>query len=264
MAFRLAKPGDEPALIAFLQRQPLYNLFLLGNLARHGVAGPDLDFWMHERSDGEIAGVVNRWLTFWSIGHGEDPRAFDAAAAAAVIDGYPREQVQGMTGVPDEVEPLLAALRRHRPRHVQQERFAALEGAPAPAAHRGASRRAEPKDLDALAALYDDPAAGRMRRGRPAVERMIAGRTYLVEDEGAVVCACGVFAETHRAGMIGGVYTPERFRRRGYATSLVHFVSAELVAEGKRPCLFYANPEAGRIYLRLGFRDLGPWRLVDF
>jgi predicted GNAT family acetyltransferase len=31
-----------------------------------------------------------------------------------------------------------------------------------------------------------------------------------------------------------------------------------------RPCLFYHNPEAGRIYLRLGYRELSPWRMVRF
>lgn len=285
MTFRKAARGDEPRLLQFLERHPHFNLFLLGNLARFGIHDPDCEFWLDEGADGRVRGAINRRMSFWAIGHGGSAAAFDASAAAAVVDACPPGTIVGMTGVPDEVDPLLQSLRVHRPAHVVPETFAVLDGRPAPSdaatsrdaatprdstpSHvtppsRGRPRRAEAEDVDALTALYDDPAAGRMRRSRSAVDRMITAGAYLVEEGGLVVCAAALGGETETAAMIGAVYTPERFRRRGYASSLVRFVCEELVARGKRPCLFYANPDAGGIYRRLGFRDVGPWRLVDF
>lgn len=43
-------------------------------------------------------------------------------------------------------------------------------------------------------------------------------------------------------------------------TKLCH----ELLAEGKMLCLFYDNPEAGSIYKRLGFEDIGKWMMHVF
>lgn len=36
---------------------------------------------------------------------------------------------------------------------------------------------------------------------------------------------------------------------------------ADVLEEGKSLCLFYDNPEAGRIYKRLGFKDIGRWTM---
>ncbi len=62
--------------------------------------------------------------------------------------------------------------------------------------------------------------------------------------------------------MIGGVFTPAPWRRRGYASAALTHLCARLLAQGKQPCLFYDNPAAGVIYRRLGFEDIGPWHLV--
>ena len=35
----------------------------------------------------------------------------------------------------------------------------------------------------------------------------------------------------------------------------------DVMDEGKLLCLFYDNPEAGRIYKRLGFTDIGMWTM---
>lgn len=66
-------------------------------------------------------------------------------------------------------------------------------------------------------------------------------------------------AENSLSAMITGVVTIPGYRRLGLATRLLVRLCGELLAEGKRPCLLYDNPEAGTIYRRLGFTEVGTW-----
>ncbi|MEZ5093819.1 GNAT family N-acetyltransferase [Nocardioides sp.] len=59
---------------------------------------------------------------------------------------------------------------------------------------------------------------------------------------------------------VGPVFTPREHRGRGYAAAAVALVSARLLEQGVRVCLFtdQANPTSNALYERLGYR-----RVVD-
>lgn len=66
---------------------------------------------------------------------------------------------------------------------------------------------------------------------------------------------------------VGYVYTPERFRGRGYATSLVAALSRRMLDTGIRRLVLYtdlANPTSNAIYRRVGYRALLDIQDVDF
>lgn len=253
MSLVKAQPGQEPEIIQFLAREPLFNMFQLANLP-DGL-GPDLEVWLHPGR-----GLLMRRRGNWLLDAGPDPLAFDNEAAAATMDEYPPDRVTGLVGVPEAVEPLFAALRRHHGK-LYSQRFATMENDPAPMRYTGSPRSAGTADLGALAELYANP--GDMSRSLETIERALHSY-WVLEDGGRIVCAAYVSARTNLAAMIGGVFTPERDRGRGYASSLVHAMSTALRAQGLQPCLFYHNPDAGRIYLRLGYREIGGWRMVRF
>ena len=87
---------------------------------------------------------------------------------------------------------------------------------------------------------------------------------WVAEQQSEIVSSAYVIAQTGQAAMVGGVFTPPFHRQSGYASALVHAISVCLLAQGRTPCLFYHNPTAGRIYLRLGYRPLGDGRMVKF
>ncbi|HLN62352.1 MAG TPA: GNAT family N-acetyltransferase [Symbiobacteriaceae bacterium] len=248
-----AKPGQESQLAGLLAREPLYNLFPLANLAS-GI-GPDLEVWV-----GETGGLLMRRRSRWMVDAGPEPTRFDFAGAAAVIDAFSHDLVQNMTGRPAGVDPLYAALRRHQG-VVYEQYFAALAEPPAPMPYPATIRPASAADLDQLTALY--ATAGDLSRPRSAVEAMLP-TCWVAEKQGEIVSSAYVIAQTEQAAMVGGVYTPPFHRQSGYASALVHAISVWLLAQGRKPCLFYHNPNAGRIYLRLGYRPLGDWRMVKF
>ena len=87
------------------------------------------------------------------------------------------------------------------------------------------------------------------------------GRTYYLEQDGKMVASAATAAENSMSAMIVGVCTHKDYRRKGLATAVMQKLFKDVMDEGKLLCLFYDNPEAGRIYKRLGFVDIGMWTM---
>nr|WP_304362706.1 GNAT family N-acetyltransferase [Bacillus pseudomycoides] len=63
------------------------------------------------------------------------------------------------------------------------------------------------------------------------------------------------------SAMVVGVCTHPSHRGRGYASLILQKMIWDFTQEGRTLCLFYNNPAAGRIYKRLGFKDIGTWTM---
>lgn len=87
------------------------------------------------------------------------------------------------------------------------------------------------------------------------------GRSYAIWEGDKMVSVVSTTAENTQSAMIVGVGTREDHKRKGYASELMIKICEELINEGKIICLFYDNPEAGKIYQRLGFKKIGLWNM---
>ena len=74
-------------------------------------------------------------------------------------------------------------------------------------------------------------------------------------------------ARVHGAGArIGGVFTPPRLRRRGYASACVAGVTRKLLEEGRKAVFLYAesqNRTTNHIYESLGYQFVCDWQEYD-
>ncbi len=93
---------------------------------------------------------------------------------------------------------------------------------------------------------------------RRAHNRIGNGQVRIWDDAGPVAYA-GYGADASDTVRIAPVYTPPRFRGKGYASALVADLSRELFARGKRAIFLttdVANPTSNSIYQRIGYRPV--------
>ncbi len=93
--------------------------------------------------------------------------------------------------------------------------------------------------------------------GRAFAENHINNKTFFVwEDEGELRTSAVFAGRTPHGVRIGFVYTPPRFRGRGYASACVATVSQRALDGGNQFCCLYAdlsNPTSNDIYQRIGY-----------
>jgi predicted GNAT family acetyltransferase len=80
---------------------------------------------------------------------------------------------------------------------------------------------------------------------------------YLWEDD-YPVCHANVNVKSDNCALIGDVYTPPYYRKKGYATSLVAEIS-RIILDGKKRCVLLAdaeNPTSCGIYRKLGYNEM--------
>lgn len=86
-----------------------------------------------------------------------------------------------------------------------------------------------------------------------------ARRYYLLMFDGAPISMGGhsdvqVF-EDFSIGRVGPIYTPEEFRKKGYASALTSEITKTLISRGALPTLYTqaANPTSNKIYQEIGY-----------
>jgi len=259
---RALTPADYDGAVYLLRLSPWVNLYMLGNLEKHGIATDFCEFWgdfgEEDRATGAPRAVLNRYMSGWSVYGMPDA---DWYGLAAVMDAHPAEGTR-LQDNPGGVATFLPYLRRYAAEQVSEEELMALRAEdfrPAPLPVGCEVRRAMPADLDSLAALYAD--AGHMTRSRAGVERPLRYTRVWVANIGGEICAAALTnAETSGLAMIGGVYTLPAWRGQGLSQAVCSALCAELLSEGVQPLLYWDTPAAGAVYRKLGFHKVGVWR----
>ena len=84
-------------------------------------------------------------------------------------------------------------------------------------------------------------------------------RLYILEDDGMPVTMAKISRELQTVCVVGFVYTPPYFRRKGYATSCVAAVSKIGLDRGFKKCVLYTdldNPTSNNIYMKIGYTPI--------
>ena len=98
---------------------------------------------------------------------------------------------------------------------------------------------------------------------RRGLERGVS-RSFFIREDDKMVSTASTSAENTLSAMVVGVATLENYKKKGYATQCMIKLCNLLLNEGKELCLFYDNSEAGMIYKRLGFEDIGFWMMYSY
>jgi len=272
---RLLVETDRRRLIGFLSTDPEDNIYLLSRVAMDGVVNEEST--AHGRFYGHFAGDDLDGVVFFGhrrgmvlAGNGDE---FIRCAAALALG--PESDWVILVGPRLAADVFLSHYRwRGRPTHVNRiQVFYVLHEGNLPRSS-ARVRAAELGDLDAVVEMSEQmlledfrlPAGSLSRDGiRESMrQKIVDGRTWLLEDRGEVVFKVDVSAQFAGGAQIEGVFTRPRSRGRGFAREGVTAVSRELLRTSAFVSLHVDrdNAPARRAYEHAGFRRHSEFRLV--
>lgn len=252
-----------------LSDEPRHNLMfgIAGNLRDHSGLYQELRGWIVEEEGDVLAAALQTPPFNLVLARPARQGSLEALVAGLVADDVELPGVTGAVPEADEFARLwtsasgLVARTRMRQRIYKVARVQPVTGVP------GRARAATSADRAlvlqwarefALESFEDADPTTASRQAEARLERGLGGFA-LWEDEGRPVSLAGWGGRTPNGARIGPVFTPPDLRRRGYASALTAWVSAERLASGCSFCVLYtdlANPTSNRIYMNVGYEPV--------
>ncbi|MBH0230498.1 GNAT family N-acetyltransferase [Halobacillus yeomjeoni] len=93
-----------------------------------------------------------------------------------------------------------------------------------------------------------------------AAQMVEAKRVHFLKRAGVYVSMVCRARETPNGATINGVFTPDQYKKKGYATQSVWALTKKLLDEGKSFCALYTdmeNPTSNSIYRKIGYEWIG-------
>lgn len=257
--------ADKETVLELLNRQPAENLFIIGDIEAYGFDDP-VTLWGDFNGDGQLVAVLMRYFNHF-IPYAPSLEKLDAEGWGRIInlDGRMR-QLSGLDMLVRQVMPYIWQPLKTKQTCCYAQREAAL-----PLNGQGQQKDVRmlfPEEADKMVRLRASiPAFHALSEDHHLLQRNMEkgiSRSFYVEKDDRAISAASTSAETRSAAMIVGVCTLPDYQRQGLATSCLIKILAALRAEHKTACLFYDNPDAGRIYEKLGFQSIGHWIVARY
>lgn len=265
MSIRELTEMDREIVITFLKREPSFNLFLIGDIFNYGFEKEFQQVWGDFDSSGELRAVLLRYFGNYLP---YAPKEFDIDGFVEIMEKGNKLEILSAT---EEMVEYFETFQ-NLPLDWNSKRtfyFAELDRVDLLSEKRELAfsiRKMHVDDIDQVIQLRDSIEEFNDTPANPETLRQSleseSGRGYVAEVEDRVIAMAQTVAENPYAAMIIGVGTDVSYRNHGLASALVSQLCREVLAEGKRVCLFYDNPDAGNIYKRIGFREIGFWSVV--
>ncbi|EKN66403.1 N-acetyltransferase GCN5 [Neobacillus bataviensis LMG 21833] len=253
---------DHDQVLAFLSEEPSINLFIIGDIEVFGYSSEFQEIWAEfDEQNNSIKAVLLRFhQSFIPYAKGE----FDTEGFVSIMKRY--NQPVLLSGKSDIVEKFEAfddlQLGKKQATFFAEcltdEYLNIIDQSIA-------INKATIEEVDQIIEIRESIEEFVIRDDArellvQAMESNTA-RTYYTEDHGVITSCVSTTAENSMSAMIVGVCTRKEYRRQGLATTIMQKLFQDVLDEGKTLCLFYDNPAAGRIYKRLGFKDIGMWTM---
>jgi len=251
---------DHSIVMEFLFQNPSINLFIIGDIEAFGYHATFQKLW-GEFKNGEVTAVLLKYFESY-IFYCQDKDNFDVNGFATIM--YSNNKPVTLSGKAEIVE----RFENHPNITLGKKRvtYFAQCGTKRELQATETIKNATIVDIDRIVALQHsidefsttDETKGMLKK---AIESK-TGRTYFLEnDRGNIISTVSTTAENSQSAMIVGVCTHKDYRNNGYASKLMTALINDVLAEKQYVCLFYDNPEAGKIYKKIGFEDIGLWTM---
>ena len=243
-------------VLDILKNDPSRSLFITGDILSYGMRNDFQDVYVDEDEDG-IHGIYLRYRN--SLVFYVNDRVVDDKGVEALIDDPKTELV---SSVRSHVEKLPQSIQdKISQRDTYLCECKVLKGKITQAI------KATVDDaegiIDGLLSIEEFTGDSRPRDKKiEDLKRELSENdkaNFIIKEDNKIVSNASATARSNVGIMIVGVYTLKEYRQKGYARDVVSAITDWSLNEGLVPCLFYDNPNAGKLYHDLGYQTIDTW-----
>ncbi len=261
---RRLQEADNEVCQQLISQKPAENLFIIGDIENFGYEQDFQKLWGDFTKEGQLKAVLLKYSSNY-IAYAEEE--FNAEGFAAIMNKDPEfKELSGLQSITSKILPHIekAAPKTRSLYYAKCESINKL----APSSALEKVKLAAAEDVPAIAYLQSQISEFEADPNREAgllrgIENGSA-RTYFIHNDQEILSSASTTAENSMSAMVVGVCTHPEHSRKGYASLCMTKLCEDLLNEGKMLCLFYDNPNAGSIYKRIGFNDIGKWMMHVF
>lgn len=241
--------NQREELLNFLYKEPSINLFAIGDIETYGFNHFDVDVWAYVDSKDEITGVLVRYKNNIMPIHGKDFEGVDTFLP--LIQSLTPLYISGSEEAIVQYEEDFEDYEKEES-YLSECKELAMES---PLVHQVISLEKEDsalylnflKEVGMNNEHSIEDIVNELERNPEAIQ--------VIKDEtGEIISSGRIAIETELSAMIIAVGTAESYREKGYGTAIVAALVNYCIQKNKTACLFYSNPDAGRVYQHLGFK----------
>lgn len=243
---------------AFLASKPVEHNLILTLLHQRTITPQQGRYWIVERA-GRVHGFALHSPTTFKATLTPMPPEFVDATVEAVDAEADLPGIIGEARTASRFAGRWTELRKGAARPTAGQRLYELKDLDLPGGVPGVLRPAVEADVPRLVGWMRDFQDETGERGADPAEmvprRVAAGHFYVWDHDGPVSTAA-VTPALAGVTRVQAVYTPPKYRQRGFAGATVGAISQKMSDEGLR-CVLYtqlANPTSNSVYRRIGYR----------
>ncbi|MGG5735912.1 MULTISPECIES: GNAT family N-acetyltransferase [Bacillus cereus group] len=251
---------DHEQVFSFLKEEAALNLFIIGDIEAFGYETDFQELWGAFEENGTLKSILLRFHDTF-IPYSKDE--FVVTYYEALLSAYKPLKLSGKSTIVERFEtaPSVQLGTKNEMYFCECLDDNNLPSTPIHETIKLASLDDIERIMKLRKNIAEFPTANESEKIlRQAIETN-TGRTYYIEKDGAIIASASTSAENSLSAMVVGVCTHPNHRGNGYASFILQKMIQDFTKEGRTLCLFYNNPTAGRIYKRLGFKDIGMWTM---
>nr|WP_312579639.1 GNAT family N-acetyltransferase [Sedimentibacter sp.] len=255
--------NDKNIILNYLKEEATFNLFIIGDILNTGFDKSFMELWGEFDQDNNLTFVLLRYFNNF-IPYYKEPYYGDLDYFKQIIRENKNKKL--ISGKSDIVNKFKGVLINCKEKH---DYFCTLIDRTKLLTSFGDTliKRATIDDVDRISDFIDSieelGTSGENREMLGNTIKTCSGRYYYIEDEkGDIISVAGTSAENKFAAMVVSVATDKKYRKRGLATKCVSRLCDDALNDCEKLCLFYDNPNAGKIYHAIGFETIGNWTML--
>ena len=253
------KDEHRDIVLNYVAKEPSINLFIIGDIEQYGFDKDFQEVWGNFDDENNLKGILLRYTNNF-IPYIENLDE-DVSEFKEIISSYKGEKF--ISGKDTIIEKFKDVLNNYEERITY---FCELRDNKKILPWDYSIKLAKQEDAERIHDLLSTIVEFSVQDSVDTIRNRIKDNSkiayYIENDNKEMITISQITAENSKSAMVVGVATRKEYREQGYMSKCLSKLCSDFIERNKSLCLFYDNPKAGKVYHKIGFKEVGIWTML--